>query len=105
MVHDNSVSFDTFTGLIVYKGHEFVREDIDQMYFVLGKYSSLNVMRLQQSKWDWWYDSERNIITLQEITDGNEYEKIEMCYDDVLNILNFMDEHPDVIVASYKDFQ
>ena len=110
-VYDDSVSISTYTGLLAYKGHEFVREDIEQLHFVLGKHGSLNGMRLQQSKWDWWYDSERNVITLQDITDykmlqyGFESEKIEICYDDVLNILNFMDEHPDVVVASYKDFQ
>jgi hypothetical protein len=96
---------DDYSGMLVYKGHEFVREDIEQMFSVLAQKTSLNVMRLQQSKWDWWYDSERNVITLQEVIDDNEAEKIEICYDDMLHIMNFMDIHPDVIVASYTDFK
>lgn len=96
---------DDYSGMLVYKGHEFVREDIEQMFSVLAQKASLNVMRLQQSKWDWWYDSERNVITLQEVIDDNEAEKIEMCYDDMLHVMNFMDTHPDVIVASYTDFK
>lgn len=96
---------DDYSGMLVYKGHEFVREDIEQMFSVLAQRASLNVMRLQQSKWDWWYDSERNVITLQEVIDDNEAEKIEICYDDMLHIMNFMDIHPDVIVASYTDFK
>lgn len=104
-VYDDSVYVDDWSGMLIYKGHEFVREDIEQMFSVLGKNTSLNVMRLQQSKWDWWYDSERNVITLQEVIDDNEAEKIEICYDDMLHIMNFMDIHPDVIVASYTDFK
>lgn len=96
---------DDYSGMLVYNGHEFVREDIEQMFSVLAQKTSLNVMRLQQSKWDWWYDSERNVITLQEVIDDNEAEKIEICYDDMLHIMNFMDIHPDVIVASYTDFK
>ena len=96
---------DDYSGMLVYKGHEFVREDIEQMFSVLAQKASLNIMRLQQSKWDWWYDSERNVITLQEVIDDNEAEKIEICYDDMLHIMNFMDIHPDVIVASYTDFK
>ena len=65
---------DDYSGMLVYKGHEFVREDIEQMFSVLAQKTSLNVMRLQQSKWDWWYDSERNVITLQEVIDDNEAE-------------------------------
>ena len=104
-VYDDSVYVDDYSGMLVYKGHEFVREDIEQMFSVLCKHTSLNVMRLQQSKWDWWYDSERNVITLQEVIDDNESEKIEICYDDMLDIMNFLDIHPDVVVASYLDFK
>ena len=104
-VYDDSIYVDDWSGMLIYKGHEFVREDIEQMFSVLAQKTSLNVMRLQQSKWDWWYDSERNVITLQEVIDDNEAEKIEICYDDMLHIMNFMDIHPDVIVASYKDFK
>jgi hypothetical protein len=110
-LYDNSVDVDKYTGVIIYKGLEFVREDIEQIFLVLSKNASLNVMRLQQSKWDWWYDSERNVITLQDISFHVDYddcvfemEKIEMCYDDMLNIMNFLDNHPDILIASYKDF-
>ena len=30
----------------------------------------------------------RNVITLQEVIDDNEAEKIEICYDDMLHIMN-----------------
>jgi hypothetical protein len=54
-----SLSINPYNGLVEYNYGtdvlEFIREDIEQICSVILDDADLNVMRLQQLKWKWWY--------------------------------------------------
>ena len=59
MAKKPSLSINPYNGLVEYNYGtdvlEFIREDIEQICSVLLDDADLNVMRLQQYKWKWWY--------------------------------------------------
>ena len=59
MANIPSLSINPYNGLVEYNHGtdvlEFIREDIEQICSVILDDADLNVMRLQQYKWKWWY--------------------------------------------------
>ena len=59
MAKKPSLSVNPYVGLVEYNYGtdvlEFIREDIEQICSVILDDADLNVMRLQQYKWKWWY--------------------------------------------------
>lgn len=59
MAKKPSLSINQYNGLVEYSDGnytiEFIHEDIEQICSVLLDDADLNVMRLQQYKWKWWY--------------------------------------------------
>ncbi len=64
-----TLSINPYNGLVEYNYGtdvlEFIREDIEQICSVLLDDADLNVMRLQQYKWKWWYSKGSHQIMLQ----------------------------------------